>query len=145
MFKKILNSYWSPFVAGSVVFIYLQLQIFNLGIGFRDEGFLYLNAVRILNGEIPYRDFFMTTTPGAFYLAAFFVKLFGLYIIEGRILYFIFVIAVLFLVNVIYKSGLISKYVLLVSLSILFLGNGAIGYYNLEALTFALASFYLSQ
>lgn len=142
MIKKILTNRWAPLIAASLIFTILQLKIFNLGLGFRDEGFLYLNAVRILSGEIPYRDFFMTTTPGSFYLIALFIKIFGNHLIIGRILYFPLVILCLFFVDVTHKFDQSKKYVLLISLGIIFLGNGAIGFYNLEALLFCLGAFY---
>ncbi len=140
--KELLTRSWLPLVVSSIIFIIFQLRIYNLGLGFRDEGFLFLNASRILSGEIPYRDFFMTTTPGSFYLAALIIKIFGFYIIEGRIIYMIFVLLILLLVNGIFKFEIGKKFVVLAALAIIFIGNGAIGYYNLEALTFALSSFY---
>ena len=42
-----------------------------------DEGIVLQGAQRILNGQIPYRDFFSFYTPGSFYLVAAALKLFG--------------------------------------------------------------------
>jgi 4-amino-4-deoxy-L-arabinose transferase-like glycosyltransferase len=42
-----------------------------------DEGIVLQGAERILNGQIPYRDFFSFYTPGAFYLIAGLFKLFA--------------------------------------------------------------------
>ncbi|HVT00817.1 MAG TPA: hypothetical protein VHE53_01115 [Patescibacteria group bacterium] len=142
MIKKITNSVYAPFILAALIFVFFQSRIFNLGINFRDEGFLFLNAVRILSGDIPYKDFFMTTTPGSFYLIAGLVKLFGLQLIIARILYIIFVIILLFFVNLIYKFKNIYKYVLLVSVGLIFLGPSAIASYNIGALVFAIISFY---
>ncbi|HVZ67717.1 MAG TPA: glycosyltransferase family 39 protein [Patescibacteria group bacterium] len=142
MFKKIINNLYAPFVFGSGLFIYLQLQIYNLGLNFRDEGFSYLNAVRILNGDIPYRDFFMTTTPGSFYLLALAIKIFGLALIEARIIYIVLVVICLFFVSLTYKIKQFNKYVLLIGLGLMFLGPSAIASYNIGALTLSVISFY---
>ena len=42
-----------------------------------DEGIILQGAQRILNGEMPYRDFFTFLTPGSFYLQALLSKIFG--------------------------------------------------------------------
>src|SRR6266567_8036597 len=42
-----------------------------------DEGILLQGGQRILDGQIPYRDFFSFYTPGAFYLVAAMFKVFG--------------------------------------------------------------------
>src|SRR5260370_20508031 len=42
-----------------------------------DEGILLQGGQRILEGQIPYRDFFSFYTPGAFYLVAAMFKVFG--------------------------------------------------------------------
>ena len=47
-----------------------------IGLG-SDEGIVLQGAVRILRGELPYRDFFSFYTPGSFYLHALIFHLFG--------------------------------------------------------------------
>src|SRR5438132_5753110 len=42
-----------------------------------DEGILLQGGLRILDGQIPYRDFFSFYTPGSFYLLAGAFKVFG--------------------------------------------------------------------
>lgn len=42
-----------------------------------DEGTLVHNAVRVAEGEIPYRDFFEVMAPGTFFALSWFFKLFG--------------------------------------------------------------------
>jgi 4-amino-4-deoxy-L-arabinose transferase-like glycosyltransferase len=42
-----------------------------------DEGISLQGAQRILNGEVPYRDFFTINTPGLFYWTALFFRIFG--------------------------------------------------------------------
>lgn len=143
MLKRLFHYYWTPFIFASIVFLFFQLQIFNLGIGFRDEGFLYFNATRILSGEIPYKDFFSTTTPGSFYFLSFVLKLFGIGLIQSRIIYIVLVLIILALVNAIYKLIIRDKYIALITIAIFFLGPSAIASYNIYSLTFSLISFYL--
>src|SRR6266853_699156 len=42
-----------------------------------DEGILLQGGQRILDGQIPYRDFFSFYTPGSFYLTALLFRIFG--------------------------------------------------------------------
>src|SRR5216683_394039 len=42
-----------------------------------DEGILLQGAQRILDGQVPYRDFFSFYTPGSFYFVAAVFKVFG--------------------------------------------------------------------
>lgn len=42
-----------------------------------DEGIVLQGAERILNGQLPYRDFFSFYTPGSFYLVAWLFRIFG--------------------------------------------------------------------
>ena len=49
-----------------------------------DEGILLQGAVRILHGQVPYRDFFSFYTPGGYYLYATLFKMFGTSIVVAR-------------------------------------------------------------
>ena len=42
-----------------------------------DEGIILQGAQRILDGQLPYRDFFSFVTPGSYYFLAFFFRVFG--------------------------------------------------------------------
>ncbi|HEY4716310.1 MAG TPA: glycosyltransferase family 39 protein [bacterium] len=53
---------------------------------FSDEFNIFVQAERILNGQVPYRDFFQFTTPGALYLMALWFKIFGRSIESIRII-----------------------------------------------------------
>ncbi len=68
-----------------LLFLY-YLFFINKGIVIYDEGYYAHTAERIINGEIPYKDFFIQFTPGYFYILALFYKLFGASILTGRIL-----------------------------------------------------------
>lgn len=56
----------------------------NKGLVLFDEGYFVHSADRILNGEIPYKDFSLQYGPLYFYALAFLFKLFGTSIIVGR-------------------------------------------------------------
>ncbi len=49
-----------------------------------DEGMTLDGAQRILNGQVPYRDFFLFFTPGSYYLLALSFKLFGNSLVVAR-------------------------------------------------------------
>src|SRR5215813_3965965 len=49
-----------------------------------DEGIVLQGAHRILDGQLPYRDFFTFYTPGSFYLTAALFKVFGDSILVAR-------------------------------------------------------------
>jgi hypothetical protein len=51
-----------------------------------DEGFVLFDAWRILNGDVPYRDFWTQHAPGQFYLLAVLFEIFGPSVIIERLL-----------------------------------------------------------
>jgi len=59
-------------VAFSFFFYYQRLHPL-----FGDEFNILVQAKRVLNGEVPYRDFFQFITPGSIYISALWLKLFG--------------------------------------------------------------------
>lgn len=137
--KKIILS---PLFIGIIFFLLIQLQFFNLNIDFRDEGLLLSNAVRITNGEIPYKDFPLITTPGTYYIQAFAMKIFGSYIITDRIIYILCFVLILILSNKLFKfSSKYLNYLFLILLSVVYVGEGAYGFYNIEGLVLILTSF----
>ena len=50
-----------------------------------DEGIVLQGAQRILQGQVPYRDFFAFVTPGSYYWTALLFKIFGSSILVGRV------------------------------------------------------------
>src|SRR3989344_3867084 len=83
------------------VFIFLLLLFFHTkGFISHDEGWVLNAASRILDGQVPYRDFYFLYTPGSIFSVAFFFKLFGESILSARILALFFS---LFSVGLIYK------------------------------------------
>jgi hypothetical protein len=68
----------------AVVFLILLLPIktpFNI----YDEGFVVFNATRVLNGDIPYKDFWTIYPPGQFYVIAGVFKIFGTNLLISRL------------------------------------------------------------
>src|SRR6186997_2295865 len=53
------------------------LQYFNRSTNLLDEGSTAAQAMRIVNGELIYRDFFTVVTPGSYYTIAWLFRLFG--------------------------------------------------------------------
>src|SRR4030095_6667090 len=53
------------------------LQYFNRSTNLLDEGSTAAQALRILNGELIYRDFFTVVTPGSYYTVAWLFRIFG--------------------------------------------------------------------
>ncbi len=70
-----------------VSFLYLSFG-FNVDIhkGYFDEGLTIYGAARILNGDVPYRDFWTLYAPGEFYLLALAFRIFNISIVTERIL-----------------------------------------------------------
>ncbi len=133
----------SPLLLSVLIFSLIQFQVYNVGISFRDEGFLTLNAARIIQGDIPYKDFFITTTPGTFYIQSLLMKIFGEFLIIGRLLYIFIIVGILSFTYLLFRfSPLLSSF-LLISLAILFISIGAYAFYNIEALLLYLLSFYV--
>lgn len=78
--------------------LFYYLFFVNRGIVLYDEGYYTHIAQRILNGEVPYKDFFLQFTPFYFYLLAFFYKLFGVQVLVGKVLTLFICLGILFTV-----------------------------------------------
>lgn len=72
--------FWS-IIAGALVIVVLSwlphLLTLHPSTSFGDEGMIAQLAYRINSGEVPFRDFFFTITPGTGYWTALFFKVFG--------------------------------------------------------------------
>src|ERR1043166_8195960 len=67
------------------LFLAYSLFFVNKGLNTFDEGWMVLASERILNGEVPYRDFFLHTNPLSYYLLAGVFSLFGQTLLVARI------------------------------------------------------------
>ncbi|MBU1628042.1 glycosyltransferase family 39 protein, partial [bacterium] len=85
--KNIFSSKDLVVILVLVIFEVLYLSLFyNYGINLLDEGYLLNSTSRILNGEVPYKDFYTPYPPGTYYLTAFIFKIFGVSGISLRVL-----------------------------------------------------------
>ena len=67
--------------------IYISILVFfhTKGAIYYDEGYILNSALRITNGQIPYKDFDMAYTPLSFLTTALFFKIFGISVLSGRL------------------------------------------------------------
>jgi hypothetical protein len=65
-------------------FVYLMAGITQV-VNAYDEGFVLYGASRILNGDVPYKDFWLVYTPGQFYAVAGLFAMFGESVLTERI------------------------------------------------------------
>ncbi len=72
-------------IVAVISFLYI-LATFRQPINKYDEGISVYGAMRVMNGDIPYRDFWTQYAPGQFYLLALVFKLFGTSIIIERVM-----------------------------------------------------------
>ena len=63
----------------ALAFVYFLPGI-NQKINTYDEGVIVYGATRVLQGQVPYRDFWTMYSPGQFYILAAAFKLFGAYV-----------------------------------------------------------------
>lgn len=73
------------------------LLFVNKGIVLYDEGYYFHIADRILQGQVPYKDFFLQFPPGYFYFLALFMRIFGEQVIVGRIITLFICLGILYL------------------------------------------------
>ncbi len=72
-------------ILGIIIVIFGQFIILNKGEINTDEGVFYTIANGILNGKLPYLDYFDHKPPGIYYLIAFIFQLLGKTVIYARI------------------------------------------------------------
>lgn len=60
-----------------LVAIWYWLQYFNRSTNLLDEGSTAAQALRVVNGQLIYRDFFTVVTPGSYYTVAWLFEIFG--------------------------------------------------------------------
>src|SRR6266511_3257230 len=91
-YSSLIRLATSPLTVCIVAYLLISSFIYNYAFNTSDEGFFVYNAKLISLGKIPYRDFFVTTTPGIYYVQGLLMKLFGPYIVIDRLLQLAFVI-----------------------------------------------------
>ena len=68
----------------TLIFLILLIKIKTF-FNFYDEGFAMFGSIRVLNGDVPYKDFWAIYPPGQFYILAGIIKLFGANLLYARI------------------------------------------------------------
>lgn len=58
------------YIIYTIGFIYLLIS-FNYGINIYDEGLVLVGGMRVLSGDMPYRDYWTIYSPGVYYFSAF--------------------------------------------------------------------------
>lgn len=118
------------------------LRYFNRSTNLLDEGSTAAQALRVLNGDLIYRDFFTVVTPGSYYTVAWLFGLFGesLMVLRWTVLVtgLAIVVATLFAARHIASWPLAGAAALMTTVWGWFLGTP--NYYSLEAALFSLAA-----
>jgi hypothetical protein len=100
----------------------------RIGLNIYDEGLSVYGATRILNGDIPYRDFWTIYAPGQFYALALLFKVFGPSIMAERvysgIVHFLIVVFTYCL-----AKKLVSQKFALLSWFLITVRSGSFGFY----------------
>ena len=81
--EKSLGEWGIALLLFAISVLYLRL-FYNYTILYIDEGIILQGAQRILQGQVPYRDFFSYFTPGSYYWMAALFKVFGSSILVAR-------------------------------------------------------------
>src|SRR5258706_6169214 len=108
------SAYELLFAGCAALFAVWWLWPFRLALSTVDEGILLQGAVRILRGEIPYRDFFSFYTPGSYYIYAVVFRLFGTSFSSARDLLMVYA-AVLSLITYLLARRAFSRAIALVA------------------------------
>ena len=75
---------WHSAVIFGISFAFLFVTM-GLGVNVYDEGLIVFGAIRVMNGDVLYRDFYANYGPAQFYVLAGLFKVFGPSILIGRI------------------------------------------------------------
>jgi len=90
--NEVLVKPWHLAVIFSCAFLFLMVtmnimdtRMGNMVLFLYDEGLILFDSVRILSGDVPYRDFYTNYGPAQFYILAALFKLFGASVIIERV------------------------------------------------------------
>ena len=131
-----------------IIILSLVLRLFLLHPTFSDENFYFNVGKNILEGKIPYKDFFFAHPPFQIYVLAFMFKVFGISFLVGKFLSLVASTLSVFLIYLILKelydekSGFFAALIFLITPT--FLSFSTIGHGMWETLLFVLLSFYLA-
>jgi hypothetical protein len=120
-------------------FFYLFLFI-NQGINVYDEGLVVYGALRVMQGDVPYKDFWAIYAPGQFYVLAGVFKLFGVSLMVERV-WSTFVRLALLVCTYLIARKIVTQKFSLVSCFLLMIWLGSFQFYGspiIPSLLFAL-------
>ena len=133
------------YVYGIFLLLLLYLLFFSIfRINDCEEGYILTASMRILNGELPYKDFFLHTPPITYYAVAAVFKIFGSYLIVARILIAILGLSIAILLYLISGKIMPKIYAFIPPLIFMFWGTGQVNIPSFAwfGLLFALVSVY---
>ncbi len=123
-----------------------SIVVFRYGTDFQDEGLLYQHGVRIVGGEVPYRDFFLVQAPGTFYVHAALIKLFGVSMVVGRLFKQLQGLVVIFLTYHLVRRALDNRRAALITTAVAAAWSGALHmrfhWYSMDAAMLVLVAVY---
>ena len=135
---------WFWLVVG--FYVICSAVTFRYGTDFQDEGLLYQHGVRIVSGEVPYRDFFMVQAPGTFYVHAALIKLFGVSMVIGRLFKQVQGLVVIIFTYCLVRRALDNRDAALVAMAIAAAWSGALHmrfhWYSMDAAMLVLLAVY---
>lgn len=103
-----------------VIFFFLGFILFffhTRGIAYNDEGYIVHSAQRMLQGEVPYKDFQIAYTPGSFMLVALVFKLFGQMILVERLMMLLISLLTIIIIFLISKKSSYSFFLTILTIS----------------------------
>jgi hypothetical protein len=130
--------------AFAILFVCGSLSLFiaiRIPLNYYDEGLTLLNATRVMQGDIPYHDFWTLYAPGHFYALAALFRVVGPDVLAARVLDTVCRIALALLVYWVGK-GMTSRWAAVGPYALVTLWLGAIGFYSypiFPALAFCLS------
>lgn len=130
-----------------IIFLFMVIKLIFIFPTFSDENVYFNIAKNVLEGKIPYKDFFFAHPPLQIYFLAFMFKIFGTSFLVGKLLSLITSTLSVFLIYLILKelydekSGFLAALIFLITP--VFLSFSTIGHGMWETLFFVLLSTYL--
>lgn len=141
--NKIMKNKYSN-ILFLVIFMYgLFFSVFRINDS--DEGYILTASMRILHGELPYKDFFLHTPPVSYYAMAALFRIFGQQLIVARVATVVIGLLISILLYLISLKIMTRKAALISPLIFMFWGTAHASYPSFAwfGLLFALISLYL--
>src|SRR5438105_2936666 len=111
-----------PLFVGIALYLIYQITILFVFLGLDDELNFSYQSQLIVNGFVPYRDFFLHTTPASYYIVAFFYKIIGEYMVVDKVLGAGLYLLTLCVCYIFFPLRSYWRYVYILALAVLFVG-----------------------